>query len=146
MSIQAGKYRGRAVAGSEQYGQTKNGNDQIAIDLDLETGERVSTFLFFSEKAAKYSIQRLRALGWQGSDLADLSGIDLNDVDVEISYDEWEGKQTMKVNIVTGGTVTLDKPLDDKGKRAFAAKFKGLAASMAGAKPANGATKGETPF
>jgi hypothetical protein len=144
MSIAAGVYRGRAVAGSEQYGTTNNGTDQIAIDLDLDGGHRVSTFLYFSDKAAKYSIQRLRSLGWQGSDLSNLVGIDANDVDVEIKYEEYQGELKMKVNIVAGGTVTLDKPLDDKGKKAFAARFKALASESAPKVP-NGTTGG-APF
>lgn len=144
MSIAGGIYRGRGVAGSEQYGVTNNGTDQIAIDMDLDGGHRVTTFLYFSDKSAKYSIQRLRALGWQGSDLTNLSGIDANDVDVEIKYEEFQGEMKMKVNIVAGGTVTLDKPLDDKGKKAFAARFKALASESASKTPNN--TTGGAPF
>ena len=62
--IQAGTYVGRGIAGSEQYGTTSNGNDQIVVNLMLtDIGEEVSTFLVFSEKAAPYSIERLRTMG-----------------------------------------------------------------------------------
>lgn len=126
--IPAGNYRGKAVAGSEQYGETSNNNDQIVIDLDLtDIGERVSTFLVFSEKAAPYSMKRLRALGWEGTDLTNLQGIDSKEVDVEVKYEEYQGEMKMKVQIVAGGTVTLEKKFDDKGKKAFAAKFASLA-------------------
>lgn len=148
MSIEAGRYKGRGIAGSEQYGTTQNGTDQIVVDLQLESGLTVSTFLYFSDKAAKYSIQRLRALGWSGTDLADLTGIDSNDVDVDISYEEYQGELKMKVNIVTGGTVTLDRPLDDKGKKAFAARFRAHAAAVPAAKTPNGTapSKSDIPF
>jgi len=130
MSIQAGTYRARAVAGSEQYGQTSKGNDQIVIDLELiDIGERVSTFLVFSDAAAKYSLERLRALGWSSNDLSDLSGIDANEVDVEVKYEEYQGEQKMKVQIRTGNGVKLKDQLDDKAKKAFAAKYKSLAAT-----------------
>jgi hypothetical protein len=128
--ISAGIYKGKGVAGSEQYGTTKNGHDQIVLDLDLtDIGERVSTFLVFSDAAAPYGIERLRALGWSGSDLSDLTGIDLNEVDVEVKYEDWQGDMKMKVQILTGGgRVVLKQTMTDKDKRAFGAKFKSLTA------------------
>lgn len=128
--IAAGTYRGRGIAGSEQYGSTSNGNDQIVIDLDLpDIGEQVSTFLVFSDKAAPYAIQRLRALGWQGSDLSNLDGIDANEVDVEIRYEMYKGEEKMKVEIRTGGgRVQLQNTYDEKSKRGFAAKYAKLCA------------------
>lgn len=126
--IAAGTYRGRGIAGSEQYGTTSNGNDQIVVDLALiDIGEQVSTFLVFSEKAAPYSVERLRALGWKGTDLSQLSGIDSQEVEVEVRYEQYQGDEKMKVEIRTGGgRVALKNTLDDKGKKAFAAKFAGL--------------------
>lgn len=134
--IAAGNYRGRAIKGSEQYGQTSNGNDQIVIDLDLpDIGEKVSTFLVFTDKAAQYSLDRLRACGWKGDDLSNLDGIDANEVDVEVKYEMYQGQEKMKVQIVTGGgAVKLKDQLDDKGKKAFAAKYRDLAKSVAAPK------------
>jgi len=63
MTIAAGIHKGRGVAGSQQYGVTKNQNDQIVIDLELfEVGMVLSTFLIFSDASAQYSIDRLRAV------------------------------------------------------------------------------------
>lgn len=142
--IAAGTYRGKAIKGSEQYGQTSNHNDQIVLDLDLlDIGEKVSTFLVFSDKAAEYSIDRLRACGWSGDDLGNLDGIDANEVEVEVKYETYQGELKMKVQIVTGGgRVKLKDQLDDKGKKAFAAKYRDLAKSVAGAKPAAPAASG----
>lgn len=129
--IQAGTYRGQAVEGTEQYGTTSNGNDQIVIDLQLvDIGEKVSAFLVFSEKSAPFSMERLRALGWQGTDLSDLRGIARNIVDVEVKYETYQGQEKMKVEIRTGGVALKDK-LDDKGKKAFAARYAQLAKSTA---------------
>lgn len=127
MSIQAGIYKGRAIAGSEQYGETSNGHEQIVIDLDLETGDRVSTFLVFSDKSAKYSMDRLRALGWTGTDLTNLAGIDANEVDVEVKYETYQGEEKMKVQIRTGSGVVLKDVMDANKKKAFGAKYKALA-------------------
>lgn len=134
--IPEGNYRGKGIAGSEQYGETSNKNDQIVIELELlDLGEKVSTFLVFSDKAAPYALQRLRALGWTGDNLADLSGIDANEVDVRVFYEEYQGKTTMKVDIVTAGGVVLASQLDDKGKKAFAAKYANLAKTTPAAAP-----------
>lgn len=133
--IEEGIYKGRAIAGSEQYGKTSNGNDQIVLELELDGGEKVSTFLVFSDKAAPYSIQRLRKCGWTGDNLTDLAGIDANEVDVEVRYEEYQGKMNMKVQIVTSGGVVLEKQFDAKEKKAFGAKYAKLAASTPIAKP-----------
>lgn len=144
MTIAAGTYKGRGVAGSEQYGTTSNGNDQIVVDVDLtDIGTRVSTFLVFTDKAAQFSIDRLRALGWDGNDLTNLTGIDRNEVDVVVKYEMYNNEQKMKVEILTGGgRVSLQNQMDDRGKRAFAARFNKLAAAAA-PKPGNG---GDTSF
>lgn len=130
-------YRALAVKGSEQYGTTANGHDQIVVDFDLpDIGEKVSVFLFFSEKAAPYSIKKLRAAGWRGNDLSNLDGLGEQECVVRVSHETYNGEQKMKTDIVVGGTITLDRPLDDKGKKAFAARFKSLAASAPSAAPA----------
>ncbi len=152
MSIQAGTYRARAVAGSEQYGQTTNGNDQIVVTMDLpDLGEQVSVFLYFSDAAAPHSIKRLRRAGWSGDDLSNLEGLGSQDCEVSVKYEDYKGEQKMKVEIVNGGTVTLESTLDDKAKKAFGAKFKALAKSTpkpAGVAPVNGAppAAGDIPF
>jgi hypothetical protein len=135
--IDAGVHRGRGIAGTEQYGTTSNGNDQIVVDLDLfDIGEKVSTFLVFSDAAAPYSMERLRALGWAGTDLTNLTGIDKSEVQVEVKYEMYQGEEKMKVQILTGGGVVLKNKLDDKGKKAFAARYANLAKSTT---PAPGA-------
>lgn len=141
--IPPGVYKGRAIAGTEQYGTTSNGNDQIVLDLELpDIGEKVSCFLVFSDKSAPYSVERLRALGWRGDDLSRLDGIDANEVDVEVRYEEYKGERKMKVEIRTSGGVVLKDKLDDKGKRAFAAKYAQLAkASPVVAAPAQPARR-----
>ena len=142
MSIEAGTYRAVAVKGSEQYGQTTNGNDQIVITMDLpDIGEQVSVFLVFSDKAAPHSMKRLRLAGWQGDDLANLDGLGSRECEVVVKYEDWQGQQKMKVEILAGGTVTLANVLDDKGKKAFGAKFKKLAAATA---PVSAAPQGKT--
>lgn len=139
MAIQAGMYKGRGVEGSVQYGTTKNGHDQIVLDLQLSgTNEVVSTFLIFSEAAAPYSMKRLRALGWKGrtpDDLANIKGISSEEVDVSVYFEEHNGKQQMKVDIVTGGTVVLKDQMDTRGRKLFGQRFARLIESSLDATP-----------
>lgn len=141
MSELNGTYRAKAVAGSEQYGTTSNNHDQIVLDFDLlDVGEKVSVFLVFSEKAAPHSIKRLRTAGWTGDDLSSLVGLGSRECEVRVFHEEYQGQMKMKTEIVSGGTVTLKTQLDDKGKKAFGAKFRDLAKSTP--KPTAGPSNG----
>jgi hypothetical protein len=112
--MRLGTFKGRAVKGSEQYGDTSNGYPQIAltIRMQIEGGTQDSTtFLIFSPDAAPYSWERLRACGFKGTDLSqELVGIDSNEVDVNVRSEMYEGKAQIKCDIVAGGLVKLSKP------------------------------------
>lgn len=154
--IAAGYYKGRAVAGSEQYATGKNGTEQVAIDVGIPSLNRTyTTFLYFSDAAAPFAIERLRACGWKGDDIANLSGIDANEIDVQIKYEAYQGQDRMKVEIATGGgRVKLENQMDERAKRAFAARMKAMLKNGGnGAAPANSrqapsstSTDDEIPF
>lgn len=138
--IPAGFYRGRAIAGSEQYGNTRNGGEQLVIDVDVPSlGRALSVFLYFTDKAAPYALEKLRACGWAGDDVTKLVGIDKNEVDVAVKYETYNGEERMKVDIQAGGggRVKLDAPMDDKSKRMFGARV----AQMLKQSPGNGVAK-----
>lgn len=131
-TIPAGTYAVRGVKGSEQYGESKSNTPQIGINLEIIGGEhegtQITTILYFTEASAPYAIARLRSLGWQGDNLENLDGINENEALARVSYETYEGKERMKVDIMTGGgTFTFNKPLNPQQKRAFAAQFKPLA-------------------
>lgn len=136
--IPAGVFRATAIPESLQEGTTEKGTEQIALQLFLEDlGETVTTFLYFSEKAAKYSIPKLKAAGWDGS--PGYAGLGSKECEVEVSYETYEGKERMKVDIKDGGGgITLDRPLQGTQKDAFRAKLAAMAKASApsGAAPA----------
>ena len=126
--ISAGNYEGKAVKGKAQLGETNNGTLQIAIDMELFNGTEsigfMTTFLYFTEGAAVYSFERLKALGWKGTGVGEIDQLnDIYDTKVPVrvtapeSYkDPKDGTQKMgtaKLEIMAGGgTVVLSKPLD----------------------------------
>lgn len=144
-----GMYRGRGIKGSPQWSDAGTGTLQLVVGLELKdkkTGEHVrsaSTFLPFTDKAAAYSIERLRSLGWKGqtaADLENMDGIDTNEVDVEVRADNYQGKTSYKVEIVTGpGLVTVERPVDPKAAVA-------RVAAMLGQKAPDGAGGVKPPF
>jgi len=140
--IKAGIYKARAV--DAQYGVTSKGNDQIVVSLKLASGEMVSSFLVFTDKTWSFQVDRLRALGCAGNLPMDLTGLDANEVDVQITYETYDGKEKMRVEIMTGGgRVQLQNQMDDAQKRAFAARV--AAWSRASGGPAQNGAKPATP-
>lgn len=131
MNIEPGIYRARGIEGSDQYGYAKTGTEQVSVDLELlENGQTVTTILMFSDAATPYSIDRLKALGWEGGDT--FEGISKNEVNVQISYEEYDGKTRLKAEI-QASRFSFARPMDDAQKRAFFARIKGGAPSPAAA-------------
>lgn len=136
-------YKGRAIKGSVQLGETPNGTLQIAVDMELKNAQdpegkiigKMTTFLYFSEGAAVYSYERLRLLGWKGAGPDDIDKMDdifENWVPCRVTVpepykDPKDGSMKMgqsKLEIMAGaGTVTLNKPL---GSDAFKARLKAV--------------------
>lgn len=151
--IKAGYYRARGIAGSEQFGSSSNGGEQISVELDVHISDqetrRLTTILAFSGGALPISIERLKALGWDGSN--ELKGIDRNEVEVQVKYETNpqkpdEGPQ-MKVEIKTGGgRFAFKAPMNDQQKRGFMANLSKHAAQMTGgqAPPQPSAPRGDT--
>lgn len=151
--IQAGQYEGKAVKGGVQFGETTSGNLQIAINMELFDGQNnsvgeMTTFLYFTEGAQTYAYERLRLLGWKGTgpdDIDKLDDIFTNRVPCRVTpaeaYTQSDGSKKMgqpKLEIITGGTVTLSKPVD-------VGTFKSRLRTLGGSSPAAGSSGGGTP-
>lgn len=133
----AGIYKGRAVAGagSDEHWGGEEDAPQVALDFFIPALERtVTAYLSFSEKAKPYSIERLKACGWDGSATLPLVGIDKNEVDIEIKYTIYNGKTQMKVDIRTFGR--FKHAIEPAKARSFMADLVKNAASLDKAGPA----------
>lgn len=118
----AGFYRARGVAGSEQYGTASGGGEQISLDVDVQyegRAVRLTTILSFNGGALPISIERLKAMGWDGSN--ELRGVDRQEFDVEIKYEIPPGKneEKMVVEVKTGQRFKFKEPMSDQQKRGF---------------------------
>ncbi len=131
--IQAGYYRARAIEGSEQFGFSKNGGEQVAIVLELlDLRRQVTTLLAFGGNGMGPSIERLKALGWDGNP-AGLAGIGTHEVQCEIKYEDWQGKISMRAEIKTrDGKFSFKAPMAEQQKRGFLAELAKVAAQVDG--------------
>jgi hypothetical protein len=126
--IAAGTYRGRGVEGSVEHGHSKNGNEQISLLLqfgaDLQN-RTLTTFLNFSDNSLPYTLDRLVALGWtRGNEDPKFPGIGKNEVDVEVRYETYNGKESLKVEIFTGGgRPAMKAPMSAQEQRGFMSKL-----------------------
>jgi hypothetical protein len=106
--------------------------------LDLKRD--VTAALSFHPNAAQYSIQRLRALGCESTDLSNLTGLDAKEVMVKIFYDDYTGTPQLKVEIQTGGgQFHVHTPVDPK---VWAARVNAILGNGAAA----GAKADDVPF
>ena len=152
-----GYYDAQAVGEADPhvlYGTSPNGNDEIAIEMKLlDLNRSVFVILSFSDAAAPFSLERLRALGWKGG--SDMAGITANKVQVRAkteSYVDKEGnpKTRQKYEIMTGkGRFAFQKPMDDQQKRGFFARLNQIASQQGAAQkpggyPANWDASGPT--
>lgn len=163
--ITHGNYKAKAIKASVQLGESTTGSLQIFIDLDLKDASGVSlgqmtTMLYFTEGAAVYSWERLRALGWKGQGPDDIdsltapdgNGLYDNEVDARVTQpDQYKATDgtiktgTSKVEIVTGGAgkVTMAKSVD---AATFKARLKALAGGGGSTAPVSGGGGSPPPF
>lgn len=128
--IAEGYYRARAVGTDEphvQFGTSRNGNDQVAIEMKLLDLDRsVFVVLTFSDAAKPFAKERLQALGWKGGQ--SFEGITDNEVRVRAKRETFTDstgatKTAMKYDIMTGAGFAFQAPMADKQKRAFFASL-----------------------
>ena len=156
--ISAGNYEGKAVKGGVQFGETNAGNLQIAVNMELfdpqnnSVGE-MTTFLYFTEGAQVYAYERLRLMGWKGTGPDDLDeklgDVLTNKVPCRVTppetFTDKDGSKKLgqaKLEIITGGTVTLSKPVDVS---TFKQRLKTLGGTSSSAGSSSGTAGGPKP-
>lgn len=146
LPMEKSRYRGRAKVW--QLGAAGTGTPQVGVELEVEEGdykgERISTYLALSDAAADYTLQKLRNLGWTGTDIFDLEdpeksasmAANLVEFTVELEDEVKDGqpviveetgevKRRLKVGFINrGGGLAMKSSLTEDAKRALGAKMK----------------------
>lgn len=135
------KVRARCIenANAPRFGLSDSGNEQIALAFTLldeegvDTGETIDWVgTFASEKSNEITIKALRNCGWKTDDIANLNGINDNEVELDIQFDEYNGERRLKVKWVNkpgGNRIKFKNELDERGKKALAARLRGTIAA-----------------
>jgi hypothetical protein len=127
MELADGRYRARGVRA--ELGLTSKGNEQVGVELQLlgdgYEAVKLSWYGYFTDASFPITIKALRALGWAGDDLSDLSGIDTNEVELVVENEEYEGKVRPKVQFINAlGGLGMKEPMPEDRKKSFAAAMR----------------------
>lgn len=113
-------------------GMSTSGKEQIAILFELTAGEQAghtyTWFGYFTEGAVDRTLDSLRYCGWQGDNIAELDGLDANEVDIVLDEEEYEGKMRTKVKWVNRpARLALKEQMNAAQMASFAARLRGKA-------------------
>lgn len=145
--IPEARYVGRARPQLSVTNNKSNDGLRVAVTVDLLNegyeDRRVVWFgtLGVSNEADDITIRQLRDMGWSATQLDDATGLGDVDVAVVVKYEEYQGKDQMKVSVwpMGGSTFTFEKSADAGLLKSVTAKLKGkLAASVPKRRPAAG--------
>lgn len=122
-------------------------NAQVALDFAILSlgGFKVTVALSFAPNALPYSIERLRACGWQGKNIRQLDGVDRNEIDLELFYDTFNGRQRLKAEIRTSSTFKLEYQMKEGDLGAFASDVLDYLNKSEGDAPAPAAAPSKSP-
>src|SRR5690606_28336352 len=90
--IAKGTYTAKAI--EWKLGVTSRGTEQIAVLFQLESGEQITWYGYFTEKTTERTLDALEYMGWDGVDITDPVGLDRNDVRLVIDHETGEDGKT----------------------------------------------------
>lgn len=126
-------FRSSAVAIAESFGLEPNKNPDKeptvvgkvrCIDGE-HAGKEITLFLSLVGGAAEITMKDLRAMGWTGNDITNLEGLGGVKFDITGKEETYEGKTRVRYSVVR-----VRPTLRAEDQKAFAAKFKAMAASL----------------
>lgn len=132
--IPEGSWRARGV--TAELGLTAAEKEQVGVALVFSPGQDpnvdnrgLTWYGSFSEKSELHTFKALRALGWTSDNLADLSGIDANEVEVVVEHEEDQyGEMRPRarfINPLGSGGVAMKTKMSAEQVTAFAERMRG---------------------
>ncbi len=130
--IPAGTYR--AHAGEKVLGYTTKMTPQVAVQCVIDTpgfeGKSITYYGYLSDGAYEYAIKSLRAMGFEGDDISDLSTVGKNPFSIVVQHEEYEGKISAKVVFVNSDGVAVKNVMGADEAKKFAASMRSKIASL----------------
>lgn len=140
--LKVGRFRAIAKEGSETWGEAQTGSPQLGFIMKIDQRPQglydVPVYLSMTDKAEDFSIERLRLCGVGGVIAPDapLVGLGKNYVEVDVTVDEFQGKEQTRIEIVVPrDEVRMDRKLSATKETALAARLRAKTANGAGKSP-----------
>lgn len=114
----------------KKLGQSDSGSEFIALLFEVTEGEckgqKASGRLFFTEKTIERTLESLEYCGWNGYSIAELDGLGSKEVEIVLDYEEYEGKQYLRVKWINKPRgAQVKRELDRGGVLALDERIKG---------------------
>ena len=127
--MREGYYRARA--GDPALGHSSTGKEQIAVMFTITedceyNGKRLAWYGYFTDAAFDITLKALRAMGWKGHDLNDLSTVGSKESSVVVKHEVYKGETKVRIAFVNelGGGMLKDR-MGEADAQSFASRMKG---------------------
>lgn len=131
------------------YDVTSTGKTRLRVLFELGgeyAGRHLTWDGYFSEGAFARTVESLEHMGWEGTDLSDIQGLEKNEVVLVVSQETYEGKTRNRIDWVNRqADLRLFNPLDEAGKKNFANEMQGKLLLLRQGKPNNGPAARPSP-
>lgn len=146
--------KGTFAARAQEWalGVSQGGNEQVAVLFRIIGGEHdgqcLTWFGHFTEKTLDRTLDSLRHCGWASDSIAELDGLDANEVQIVVDEEEYEGKLRTRIKWVNRPSrLALKEQMTPDAAKAFAARLRGKTIAHRqkyGAQPASTSTRQST--
>lgn len=130
--IEPGYYKAKAVSAS--LGYTSNGNEQVAMLVDMvDLGKQMTWYGYFTDKTADRTLESLMIAGWDGDSLVTFEGLGSTEFVAVVEEDTYNGETRTRIswiNRARSGGPKLNNPMSDVQMQNFASKMKGRAMAL----------------
>lgn len=125
------RYRIRALLKEATFALSEGGDEMIVMQFEFVDGEYAGTTrkwwgMFNTDERADRTMDAMRANGWAGEDVLDLSFVGSKEVELVCEDEHYNGKVYPKIIFVNGAQrLEVKNQLSGARLKSFAAKMKG---------------------
>lgn len=127
MTIEDGRHTAKAI--EWKLGITGTGKEQIGVLFQLQDGQTLTWYGYFTEQTVERTLESLEHMGWDGSDITNPKGLDSNEVSlvVESEASPSDGKMYPRVKWVNkiGGGLAMKEELSGGALQSFKQRMQG---------------------
>lgn len=132
--IPAGTHKAKAVSATLEKSPEK-GTQNAHVKFQLESGETLDWYGYFTEKTEARTIEALLLCGWDGQDFVTFRGVTTNVVHVVVEHETYNGQTRAKIAWVNDPNRTVGgKPMEAAEVSSFADRMRAKVAALKASK------------